>query len=126
MLEAVDGIFSKLGGKQIPIDDIFRLGKASQRGPRPLLVKLLRNLDVKFILKNKKNLGKEKIFIDKDKSIQERAKEKKLRDEFNVLKRADNGIRMAFSKGSLLVLKGGGVVIKTLSYDEDQDVIHQI
>ncbi|CAL8091301.1 unnamed protein product [Orchesella dallaii] len=111
-IKKAEGVFTKLGLKNIGIDDISRLGKDKKANgnPRPLLVKLVRKMDKRAIMSEKKKLGKEKIYINDDVSPAVRANEKKLRDKFREQKVLDKDYRMQIKRGELFIWKNKAVV----------------
>lgn len=122
-IEKACKLFEKIGVQGVIIDDVMRIGRASQGGgPRPLLVKLLRMADKKRIMKDKKKIGRaEKIYINHDLTAEQRSKEKQLRDHFKGMRTADNSLRMGISKGVMTIWKDGAITDK-LEIQEDGSV----
>ncbi|OXA43460.1 hypothetical protein Fcan01_21792 [Folsomia candida] len=122
----VEKLLQKMGLNNPIIDDIFRMGKKTPTGkPRPLLVKMVRSIDKKFILQSgKKKLGKGDPIVERDKTQAERAVEKKFMEKFKELRAADKDIRMDIYKGKMTIKKNK-TIIKTFTYDSTMDTIQQ-
>jgi hypothetical protein len=110
---------SELGYAELDYDDAFRIGKATAKGLRPILLKLLRTRDKFDIFNAKKKLylnaaGKpdktkeySNIYINDDLSPEERTKEKSLRDFMKQLRKGDPTIKGSVRNGKLITRKGG-------------------
>lgn len=119
---SVIAVFEKVGVKRPEISSVRRLGSEGSV-KRPVLVKLIRENDTKTILANKKQLGNEKIFIQKDLTLDERLAEWRLRKYFHDLKAEDLTLRASISSQSLIVWKNGKR-LNSYRYDpEKQDIL---
>jgi len=98
-------IWRKLKLEELQVDDAFRLGKAGLK--RPIMVKFVKISDKNKVMKQKKELGPEKIFINQDQSKEDLAREKKLRDKLKEFKQANKYITGRIVKGNLLLYSRG-------------------
>lgn len=104
--KAVTALFENIGVRGALVDDCRRLGrKVEGRNTRPMLVKFVRMLDKRKVLGKKKNLGRERIFINEDLTIEERKTEKILRDHFKGLHEGDRGLKMGIRDGKMTIWK---------------------
>jgi hypothetical protein len=107
LVSAADTLWTKLGlVEKIQIDNIYRLGRQNNDGtPRPVLVKLVRNLDKKVIMAKKNNLIKEKIFISDDLTPMEQFQKRLLQTHLRAIKASDPDLRGTIRGNSLHVKK---------------------
>jgi hypothetical protein len=120
----------EMGYKDIDYDDAFRLGKASAKGPRHVLLKLLRTRDKYDTFNAKKKLylddaGKPdrskkyaKIYINEDLAPEERKRDKALRDFLKEERKKDSSVKGTVRNGTLITWKGG---IKAVQYSVTPD-----
>jgi uncharacterized FlaG/YvyC family protein len=86
-------LWKKLGvTHQILLNDVYRLGKASTSGPRPLLVKFLRMLDKREVISKRKEAAKLKIFINGDCTALQQFEKKLLNTHLKSMKVIDGSI----------------------------------
>lgn len=119
--KAVEGVFAKLGLKKVEIDDVIRLGKRD-KADRPILVKLLRLKDMRAIMTEKKKLGKEKIYIERDLPAEDREAAFELRKKFKELKAKDGSLTSSIRNKTLTVWKGN-TRVETLIYKEKEKTV---
>ncbi len=114
LLMKANDIFEKMGIHGIEVDDIYRLGKRKNNGkPRPLLVKLIRNYQKRSVMKEKKKLKGEKIYINEDLTFEERKVEKTLRDKYRDFSKGSKDYRMGIRNGKMVIWKNG---VKSAEY----------
>lgn len=125
-VEAVTGLFTRMGVKDALLDDVFRLGKGvGKKGPRPVLVKLVTMLDKKRIQKARVKLGKGDPSIVEDKSKEERARDRLLLDHFNTMRSSRKGLKKRFQRGNLQVLEGGKVIGVIARSQDGETIFHE-
>lgn len=121
LLMKANDIFEKMGIHGVEVDDIYRIGRKKANGkPRPLLVKLLRNYQKRSVMKEKKQLKGEKIYINDDLTFDERKVEKALRDKYRDLSKGSKDYRMGIRNGKMTIWKSGA---KFKEYIVEGDVV---
>ena len=93
----------------IGMENLIRLGKKNDRN-RPLLVKLRSEEEVRMILRVASKLRHsekfERVYISRDLTLEERTKEKGLREELREKRKGDNGT-FIIRKGRIVQINGG-------------------
>jgi citrate lyase gamma subunit len=104
----LNDFWKKLGlSQQVILDDVYRLGKASPSGSRPVLAKLLRSMDRKAILTKKKEAAKLKVYINVDCTVKEQFEKKLLSTHLRALKNSDGTVWGSIRGNSLHIKKAG-------------------
>jgi hypothetical protein len=119
-IQIAEDLWKKMGlSSEVLIDNMYRLGKSIHTtvNPRPLLIKLVRNLDKQLILAKKQILAKQKIFINEDKSPLQQSQEKALRAHLINLKTEDASIWGSIRGNSLHVKKDGSIMARLTVVD---------
>lgn len=119
--KAVEGVFAKLGLKKVDIDDVTRIGKRD-KADRPILVKLLKQKDVRAIMTEKRKLGKEKIYIERDLPEEDRTAAFELRKKFKEIKAKDGSLTSSIRTNTLTVWKGTTQVSKFIYKPKEKTV----
>jgi hypothetical protein len=101
-------LWKKLGlSQQLILDDVYRLGKSSATGSRPVLAKFLRTMDKKLILIKRKEAAKLKVFINEDCTVMEQFQKKLLSTHLRAIKDVDGSAWGSIRGNSLHVKKTG-------------------
>lgn len=104
----VEALWKKLGvAESLILDDIYRLGKPSTTGARPVMVKFLRMMDKKRVIVKRKEAAKIKIFINEDCTAQEQHQKKLLSTHLRTMKDLDATTWGSVRGNSLHVKKPG-------------------
>lgn len=119
--KAVEGVFAKLGLRKIDIDDVMRLGKRD-KADRPILVKLVRQKDVRAILTEKRKLGKEKIYIERDLPDEDRLAAFELRKKFKEMKAKDGDLTSSIRNQTMIVWKNNTQVGRFVYKEKEKSV----
>jgi hypothetical protein len=92
----------------ILIDNVYRLGRGTRA--RPILVKLVRNIDKQIIVSKRKEAARRKIYINEDLTQLQQFQKKLLTTHLQSLKLLDPDIWGSIRGNSLHIKKAGHVI----------------
>jgi hypothetical protein len=92
----------------ILIDNVYRLGRGTRA--RPILVKLVRNIDKQIIISKRKDAGRRKIYINDDLTQLQQFQKKLLTTHLQSLKASDPDVWGSIRGNSLHAKKAGHVI----------------
>lgn len=118
LYKTIEELTNAMGIPDLDFDDAYRLGKPgnSAKGPRPVLLRLMKTRDKRTVFNNKKKLQTtppgpfEKVYIHEDQSVEERKIAKSdLRRKLKELKQADQQLTGSIRHNTLFTRKDGNI-----------------